>query len=110
VKEDDDGVSLSRCHACGEDLALFSCDDRRRLNLPHQSLVPADLRDIGREVPSRPATDLGTRQGATEQQQQQARRAARVRAQPRKLDLFRPCREVEESRWTSRQTCCMTML
>jgi hypothetical protein len=27
AKEDDDGVSLSRCHACGEELALFSCDD-----------------------------------------------------------------------------------
>jgi serine/threonine protein kinase len=27
VKEDDDGVSLSRCHACGEELALFSCGD-----------------------------------------------------------------------------------
>jgi hypothetical protein len=33
-----------------------------------QSLVPADLRDIGRDVPSRPATLLGIRQGATEQQ------------------------------------------
>jgi serine/threonine protein kinase len=35
VNEDDDGVSLSRCHACGEELALFSCDDCRRLNLAH---------------------------------------------------------------------------
>jgi hypothetical protein len=55
-----------------------------------QSLVPADLRDIGRDVPSRPATILGTRQGATEQQQQQQMsRDARERAQPTKLDLFR---------------------
>jgi hypothetical protein len=35
VNEDDDGVSLSRCHACGEELALLSCDDCRRLNLAH---------------------------------------------------------------------------
>jgi hypothetical protein len=51
--------------------------------LADQSLVPADLRDIGRDVPSRPATLLGTRQGATEQQQQQqAWRDARERPQP----------------------------
>jgi hypothetical protein len=47
-----------------------------------QSLVPADLRDMGRDVLSRSATILGIRQGATEQQQQQqqARRDARERA------------------------------
>jgi hypothetical protein len=33
-------------------------------------------------VPSLPATVLGARQGAVEQQQQQARRDARERAQP----------------------------
>jgi hypothetical protein len=61
-----------------------------------QSLVPADLRDIGRDVPSRSATVLGTRQGATEQQQQlQGQSDARERAQPRKLDLFRSCSDVE---------------
>jgi hypothetical protein len=50
-------------------------------NAQDHSLVPADLRDIGHDVPSRPATVLGTRQGATEQQQQQqARRDARERA------------------------------
>jgi hypothetical protein len=27
VNEDDDRVSRSRCHACGEELALFFCDD-----------------------------------------------------------------------------------
>jgi serine/threonine protein kinase len=35
VDEDDDGVSLSRYHACGEELALFSCDDCRQLKLAH---------------------------------------------------------------------------
>jgi hypothetical protein len=50
---------------------------------------------MGRDVPSRPATVLGTRQGTTEQQQQQARRDARERAQPTKRDLFRPCSDVE---------------
>jgi hypothetical protein len=61
-------------------------------------------RHNGRDVPSRPATVLGTRQGATEQhqhqhqqqqqQRQQARRDARERAQPTKLDLFRSCSNV----------------
>jgi hypothetical protein len=54
-------------------------------------LVLADFRDIGRDVPSRPAPVVGTRQGATEQQlqQQQAWRDARERAQRTKLDLRR---------------------
>jgi hypothetical protein len=62
-----------------------------------QSLVPADLRDIGRDVPSRPATVLGTRQGATERSSSSnnRRRDARERAQPTKLDLFRSCSDVE---------------
>jgi hypothetical protein len=71
--------------------------DEAEMMVQDQSLVPADLRDMGRDVPSRPATVLGTRQGATEQQQQQqqARRDARERAQPTKLDLFRSCSDVE---------------
>jgi hypothetical protein len=46
-------------------------------------------------VRSRPATVPGIRQRATEKQQQQARRDARERAQPTKLDLFRSCSDVE---------------
>jgi hypothetical protein len=70
--------------------------DEAEMMVQDQSLVPGDLRDIGRDVPSRPATVLCTRQGATEQQQlQQARRDARVRAQRTKLDLFRSCSDVE---------------
>jgi serine/threonine protein kinase len=41
VNEDDDDVSLSRCHACGEELALFSRDDCRRLN--RRKFVPLVL-------------------------------------------------------------------
>jgi hypothetical protein len=44
---------------------------RYRYDEAEQSLVPADLRDMGRDVPSRPATVLCTPQSATEQQQQQ---------------------------------------
>jgi hypothetical protein len=44
---------------------------------------------------SRPATVIGTRQGATEQQLQQPRRDTMERAQPTKLDLFRSCIDVE---------------
>jgi Leucine-rich repeat (LRR) protein len=69
------------------------------------SLVPADLRDIGRDMPSRPATVFGTRQGATEQQQQ-ARRDPRERAQPTKLDLFRSCSDVEAAAVGAGRRCC----
>jgi hypothetical protein len=65
----------------------------------------------GRDVPSRPATVPGIRQGATEQQQQQqARRDAGEREQPTELDLFRSCCDVETAavdleadirRWTT---------
>jgi hypothetical protein len=55
-------------------------------------------------VPSRPATVLCTRQGATElQQQQQALRDARERAQPTQPDLFCSGRTWRRRRWTSRR-------
>jgi hypothetical protein len=80
----------------GDETALRHRYDETEMMVQDQSLVPADLRDIGRDVPSRPATVLGTRQGATEQQQQQqVRRDARERPQPSKLDMFRSCSDVE---------------
>jgi hypothetical protein len=67
VNEDDDDVSLSRCHVRRGTDALLLRYDCRRLNLAHvplvlgdrsphvamvldQYLVPADLRDIGRDT------------------------------------------------------------
>jgi hypothetical protein len=59
----------------GDETALRYRYDEAEMMVQDQSLVPADLRDIGRDVRSRPATLLGTRQGATEQQQQQQQQA-----------------------------------
>jgi hypothetical protein len=53
----------------GRDALCYRYDEAETM-VQDQYLVPADLRDIGRDVPSRPATVLGSRQGATEQQQQ----------------------------------------
>jgi hypothetical protein len=76
----------------GDETALRYGDDEAGMMV--QGPVPADLRIIGRDVPSRPATVLGTRQGAL-QQQRQARRYVRELAQPTKLDLLRSCGDVQ---------------
>jgi hypothetical protein len=47
VNQDDDGVSLSRCHACGEELALFSCDDCRRLQHDGRRGMPMRTPAVG---------------------------------------------------------------
>jgi hypothetical protein len=47
----------------GDETALRYCYDEAEMMVQDQSLVPADLGDIGRDVPSRPATVLRTRLG-----------------------------------------------
>jgi hypothetical protein len=67
-----------RCGAfvlSGDETALRYRYDEAETTVQEQSLVPADLRDMGRDVPSRPTTVLCTCQGATEQQQQQQQQA-----------------------------------
>jgi hypothetical protein len=80
----------------GDETALRLRYDEAEMMVQEQSLVPADLRDMPsrRDVPSRPATVLGTRQGATEQHQQQQARCQGVGA-AYELDLFRSCSDVE---------------
>jgi hypothetical protein len=60
-----------------------------------QSLVPADLRDMGSDVPLRPRRSPALARARRGSSSKLARRDARERAQPTKLDLFRSCSDVE---------------
>jgi hypothetical protein len=64
----------------GDETALRYRYDEAEMMVQDRSSVPANLCDMGRDVPSRPATVLGTRQGATTEQRQQAWRDASERA------------------------------
>jgi hypothetical protein len=72
----------------GDETALCYRYDEAEMMVQAQCLVPADLRDIGRDVPSRPATASAPAR-ARRSSSSNKRGAASEWAQPMKLDLFR---------------------